>query len=138
MLSCFSHVQLLVTPWTAACQAPLSTEFCRQESWSGLLFPSPGYLLDPGIQPASLMSPALTGGLFNTSPYLCIQFSSVLRHLNRHNAPGHGYEQPQLTLSRDQSREHPPGGLLCAPPHPSLNTGAVSWQNSISHVFQNQ
>ena len=41
MLSCFSHVQLCATPWTAAHQAPPSTGFSRQEHWSGLLFPSP-------------------------------------------------------------------------------------------------
>ena len=39
----------LVTPWTVACQAPLSVGFSRQEYWSGLLFPSPGYLPNPGI-----------------------------------------------------------------------------------------
>ena len=37
----FSHVQLCATPWTTAHQAPLSTEFSRQEYWSGLSFPSP-------------------------------------------------------------------------------------------------
>ena len=41
LLSHFSHVQLCATPWTAAHQAPLSTEFSRQEYWSGLPFPSP-------------------------------------------------------------------------------------------------
>ena len=41
LLSCFSHVRLCATPWTAAHQAPLSTGFSRQESWSGLPFPSP-------------------------------------------------------------------------------------------------
>ena len=51
-----SRVQLFVTPWTAACQAPLSMEFSRQEYWSGLPFPSPGDLLNPCIKP---MSPAL-------------------------------------------------------------------------------
>ena len=43
----------LVTPWTAACQAPLSMGFSRQEYWSGLLFPSPGDLPNPGIEPRS-------------------------------------------------------------------------------------
>ena len=47
-----SRVQLLVTPWTAAYQAPPSMGFSRQEYWSGLPFPSPG-LPDPGIQPGS-------------------------------------------------------------------------------------
>ena len=51
LLSHFSHVQLFVTPWTVACQAPLSMEFSRQEYWNGLPFPSPGDLLDPGIKP---------------------------------------------------------------------------------------
>ena len=43
----------LVTPWTATHQVPLSMGFPRQESWSGLPFPSPGDLPDPGIEPAS-------------------------------------------------------------------------------------
>ena len=43
----------LKTPWTVACQAPLSMGFSRQEYWSGLPFPSPGDLPDPGIQPKS-------------------------------------------------------------------------------------
>ena len=54
-----SHVQLFVTPWTIVCQAPLSMGFPRQEYWKGLPFPPPGELPDPGIKPASLMSPAL-------------------------------------------------------------------------------
>ena len=48
------HAQL--TPWTLAHQAPLSMEFSRQEYWSGLPFPSPEDLPDPGIKP---WSPAL-------------------------------------------------------------------------------
>ena len=45
-----SRVQLFATPWTVACQASLSMEFSRQECWSGLPFPSPGDLPDPGIE----------------------------------------------------------------------------------------
>ena len=48
-----SHVRLFVTPWTIALQAPLSMGFPRQEYWSGLPFPSPEDLLDPGIKPGS-------------------------------------------------------------------------------------
>ena len=44
---------LLVTPWTVAHQAPLSMGFPKQEYWSGLPFPSPGDLPDPGIEPRS-------------------------------------------------------------------------------------
>ena len=46
-----SHVRLFVTPWTVAYQAPPSMGFSRQEYWSGLPFPSPGDLSDPGIKP---------------------------------------------------------------------------------------
>ena len=53
MLSHLSRVQLFATPWIVAHQAPLSMEFSRLEYWSGLPFPSPGDLLDPGIEPRS-------------------------------------------------------------------------------------
>ena len=68
VLSCFICVRLFVTTWTVARQAPLSMGFSRQESWSGLLCPSPGDLPNPGIKPVSLTSPALAGGFFTTSP----------------------------------------------------------------------
>ena len=55
-----------MTPWTVACQDPLSMEFSRQEYWSGLPFPTPGDLPDPKIKAASLASPALAGGFFTT------------------------------------------------------------------------
>ena len=57
MLSHFSRVRLFVTLWTVASQAPLSMGFSRQEHRSGLSCPSPGDLLDPGIELTSLMSP---------------------------------------------------------------------------------
>ena len=60
-LSC---VQLLVTPWAVAHQAPLSMGFSRQEYWSGLSFLSPGHLPALGIEP---VSPALAGRFFTTS-----------------------------------------------------------------------
>ena len=44
---------ILVTPWSVASQAPLSMKFSRQEYWSGLPFPSPGYLPDLRIEPGS-------------------------------------------------------------------------------------
>ena len=67
MLSCFSHVQLFVTPWTVARQAPLSVGFSRQEYWNGLPCPPPGDFPDPEIEPTSLMSPALAGVFFTTN-----------------------------------------------------------------------
>ena len=65
MLSHFGHVQLFVTPWTVARQAPLSMGFSRQEYWSGLPCPPPD-LLDPGIEPRSLISPTLSGRFFTS------------------------------------------------------------------------
>ena len=60
-----SHVQLFATPWTVARQAPLSMGFSRQEYWSGLPFPSPGHLPDPGIEPRS---PALEADALTSEP----------------------------------------------------------------------
>ena len=62
--ACISHVQLFVTPWTVALQAPLSMGFSRQEHWSGLSCPLPGDLPDSGIE---LAIPALAGELSTTS-----------------------------------------------------------------------
>ena len=64
MLSHFSHVRLFATLWTVARQAPLSMGFSRQEYWSGWPCPSPGDLPSPGIELASLRSPALAGRFF--------------------------------------------------------------------------
>ena len=47
---------ILATPWPVVCQAPLSMEFSKQEYWSGLPFPPPGDLPNPGIELVSLMS----------------------------------------------------------------------------------
>ena len=57
-----------VTPWTIACQAPLSMGFPGQEYLSGLPFRSLGDLPNPGIEPESPVSPALAGGFFTTEP----------------------------------------------------------------------
>ena len=69
----FSCVQLFVTPWTTACQSPLSMQFSRQEYWSALPFPPPGDLPKSGIKPTSPVSPALAGRFIITehrrSPY---------------------------------------------------------------------
>ena len=75
MKASFSRVRFSVTPWTVAPQAPLSMEFSRQEYWSGLLFPSPGDLPNPGIKPRF---PALQAdSLLSEPPGKLHQFSSV-------------------------------------------------------------
>ena len=67
MPSHFSRVQLFVILWTVARKASLSMGFSRQEYWSGLSCPPPRDLLHPGIEPSSLMPPALAGGFFTPS-----------------------------------------------------------------------
>ena len=67
MSQLLSHVWLFVTPWTIVHQSPLPIEFSRQECWSGVPFPTPGDLPEPGIKPMSLVSPALAGRFFTTS-----------------------------------------------------------------------
>ena len=60
-----SHVRFFAIPWTVAHQIPLSMGFPRQEYWSGLPFPSPGDLPNPGTE---LASPALAGRFFTNEP----------------------------------------------------------------------
>ena len=59
----FSRVGLVAAAWTVAPQTPLSMGFSRQGCWSGKPFSTPGNLPDPGIEPTSLPSPSLAGGL---------------------------------------------------------------------------
>ena len=71
MLCCCAQYSVTydsATPQTVARQAPLSMGLSRQEHWSGLPFPTPGDLPNPGIKPESLVSPALAGGFFSTEP----------------------------------------------------------------------
>ena len=60
-----NRVRLIATPWTVAYQAPSSMGFSRQEYWSGLPFPSPGDLPNPGIEPGS---PALEADALTSEP----------------------------------------------------------------------
>ena len=76
-----------MTPWTVACQSPLSVEFSRQEHWSGLPFSSPGDLSDPGIQPGS---PALQADALPSKPpgnqvRTALSTSYILSHLSLTN-----------------------------------------------------
>ena len=93
MLNGFSRAQVFVTPWTVACQAPLSMGFSRQEYWSGLPCLPPGDLPDPGIKPVSLMTPAVAGGFLTASAtwevllfipellYPSLPAGGIMRHL---------------------------------------------------------
>ena len=96
LLSCFSRVQLCATPETAAHQAPPSLGFSRREHWSGLPFPPPEDLPNPGIKPESPVAPALAGGFFTTD------------HLG---SPAHQHRNPPVILSTS-------GSLSSLPFHP--------------------
>ena len=81
MLSC-SIMQLFVTLWTVACQAPLSMGFSRHEYWSGLPCPPSGDLSDPGIKPESLTFHQLADGFFTTrATWECMCMAEFLRCL---------------------------------------------------------
>ena len=68
VLSHLCRVWHFATPWTIACQAPLSVGLSRQEYWSGLPCSPPGDLLDPGVEPVSPASPALQVNSLTTEP----------------------------------------------------------------------
>ena len=96
-----SRVQVFVTPWTVAHQAPLSVGFPRQEYWSGLLFPSPGDLSNPGMEPVSLASPELDredpgGGHGNPVQYPCLENPT---DRGAWRATVHGVTESQTRLS---------------------------------------
>ena len=91
-----SHVQLCATLWTVAPQAPLSKGFFRQEYWSELLCSPPGDLPDPGITPASLMSPALAGEFFTTSAIWESESHSVRSDCDSMNYTVHGILQARI------------------------------------------
>ena len=74
----FSVVSDSAIPWTIACQAPLSMEFSRQEYWSGLPFPTPGDLPDPGIKPRSLALQADSLPLEPSGKYIYSKFFPII------------------------------------------------------------
>ena len=105
----FSHVQLFATPWTVAHQAPPSMGFSRQEYWSGLPFPSPGNLPDPGIEPRS---PALQADAFTSEPpgkpsrsllficFICSNMSVLIPNFITLNVNQNPYQElPGMQLS---------------------------------------
>ena len=80
-----SCVQLFATPWTVACQASLSMEIHQAIYWSGLPFPSPGDLPNPGIDPRSsaLQADSLVSDSPGKSLYLCV-YVCVYTHTYAH------------------------------------------------------
>ena len=116
-----SHVQLFVTPWTTAYQAPPSTGFSRQKYWNGLPFPSPGDPPDPGIAVQQSLLIVFNSHLFslgkiqpgNKKPVLWVDSSrEPSEESNNDNTLGSGLEEfhPPWAPSREVTREVFPGG----------------------------
>ena len=132
-----SRVQLFATPWSVAYQAPLSMGFSRQEYWSELPFAFPGDLPDPGIEPASLMSPALAGGFFTTEspgkPILysknkispCISIGLVAKLCPTLATPCTVAQQTPLSM--EFSRQEYWSGLPFPPPGYLPHPGTKPW-----------
>ena len=102
VLSC---VQLFVTPWVVACQAPLSMGFSRQEYWNGLPFPSLGELPDPGIEPRSPALQEYYRDVWLNS--LCLVISTILFTCLYFHYLKHWFKilQPQVSLIDEGDNE---------------------------------
>ena len=85
VFSHFSCVRLFATPWTVARQAPLSIGFCRQEYWSGLPFPPPGDLPNPGTETEFPVSPALQASFIPRSRQEVLSEINVHKLCNKAN-----------------------------------------------------
>ena len=92
--TCFSRVQLFVSLWTMAPQAPLPMGLSRQEYWGGLPCPSPRHAPNAGIEPVSLVSSALTGRSFTTSATW--EAHRVLYHSGNES---YVHQQPEMSKS---------------------------------------
>ena len=95
------RVRLFAPSWTVSCQIPLSMGFSRQEYWSGLPFPSPGDLPDPGIKP---ISPALAGRFFTTKPPGSPESARGLLKTQIAIVFTHGVSGPHLSRSEEGQR----------------------------------
>ena len=143
-LSC---VWPFATSWMVTHQTPLSMGFSRQENWSGLPFPLPEDLPDPGIEPTTLISPALAGGFFTTEPaqFSSVQFSrsvvsdSLWPHESQHARPPCP-QLPELTQTHVHrvgdaiQPSHPLSSPSPPAPNPSQHQGLFQWVNSSHEV----
>ena len=105
-----SHVQLSATPWTVAHQAPLSMAFPGKNTGSGLPFPPPGDLPDPGEgEPASPVSPALAGGFFTGGDWGVWGSGK--------EKPYKAIKYPESTFSGQSTNENTVGPHKCLKPY---------------------
>ena len=126
MLVHFSCVWLFATLWTVTCQAPLSMGFSRQEYWSGLPCPPPEDLPNSGIEPASLMFPALAGGFFATSTTLLLS-CSVMSYPVRSHGLQHA-RPPCPSPSPGVCSNSCPLNQWC---HPTISSSVISFSSCL-------
>ena len=132
VLSCFSRVQLCVSPWTAARQAPLSMGFSRQEHWSGLPLPSPGDLPDRGTEPTRLTSPALAGRFFAASATReALPLQRSLTQLQAHWPPHRFWNMPRTSSWPEYVPGTPPRELTAHLSPPSVLYAKVSFSGRL-------
>ena len=110
----FSNIQLFATHWTAVRRSPLSMEFSRQEYWGGLPVLPSRVSSDPGMEPASLMSPALARSFFTTSA----TWESPLERMQSVSQSVSSVAQSSPTLCDPKNRTTP--GFPIHHQHPSL------------------
>ena len=118
MLRHFSHARLFLTPWTVACHVSLSIGFSRQEYWSMLPCPPAGDLPDPGVEPVSLVSPALAGGFFTISDTFFF-FFLLLSRVRLFVTPWTAAHQAPLSVGFSR-QEYWSGLLFPSPPRKPL------------------
>ena len=117
-----------LTPWTVACQVPLSVGFFSQEYWSGLPFPSPGHLPAPEIE---TQSSASAGGFFTSEspgkPWSC-RFSSVqlLSRVRLFATPWIAARQASLSITNSRSSLRRPSSQWC---HPAISSSVVPFSS---------
>ena len=147
MLNHFSCVWPFVTPWTVACQAPLSMRFSRQEYWSGLPWLPPGDLPDPGIEPASLLPPTLAEGSLasvgkppsSAKEYYSVQFSSVTQSCPtlcdpmNHSTPGLPVHHQLLEFTQTHVRRV--GDAIQSPPRSPPKPMSIESVMPSSHLI---
>ena len=128
MLSHVSHAGLSVTSWTVGRQAPLSMDFSRQEYWSGLPFPSPGDLPDPGIEPESPYLRHWQAGSLPLAPpgklWHCLMSRRCQITGTQKEAWSQGREERESRGERRLWVCHP--ASLCTGPQQASRTGHVS------------
>ena len=128
-------IWLCATPWTITCQDPASVEFYRQEYRNGLPFSPPGNLPDPGINPSSFMSSALTGEFFTPGVpensgerFISVEFSHIL--VSNSLWP-HGLQHARPPCPSKTPGIYSHSCLLSQWRHPTISSSVIPFSSSL-------